>query len=138
MVWVTTEAFFVSTDICQPDVGTGFGAGTGCLGHDKGPFVSLQSFPQAGLFLSRKKILCRDRVCRGGVATKSFMSRPTDLPCVRDKAMGARTTGLGTRMNARTSGGAACATKPTTRKEHYYAHNKRDRDFIATETSLSR
>ena len=78
MVWVTTEAFFVMIEIFCPAlrqkfcVATRLGAGPG-LGHDKGLLVSQQSFPRAGPFLSRQKILCRDRVCRGGVAIESFL-----------------------------------------------------------------
>ena len=75
--------------------------------------MSLQSFPKAGLFLSRQKILCRYKVCRGGVATESFLSRPTDQACARNRALGAHTIGLGIHMSARTSGGAARATEPT-------------------------
>ena len=42
-------------------VATGFRAGTGCLGSDKGPLMSRQSFPKAGHS-------CRDR--RFYVATR--------------------------------------------------------------------
>ena len=43
--------------------------------------MSLQSFPQAGLFLSRQKILCRDRVCKGGVAKEFLVA--TNRPGLR-------------------------------------------------------
>ena len=68
------QTFICSVSRQKFNVATGFRAGTWCLGHDKGPLVSQQIFPKAGLFLSRQKILCCDRVCRGGDATKSFLS----------------------------------------------------------------
>ena len=50
---MATKAFFIATDIGQPDVATGFWARTGCLGPDKGPLVSRQGFPKVGLSLLR-------------------------------------------------------------------------------------
>ena len=53
-----------------------------CLGRDNGQFVSKQSFPKGGPFLSRQKTLCRDRVSKGGVATRCF-SIATHRPGLR-------------------------------------------------------
>ena len=80
------------------------------LGPDKGPLVSRQSLQKAGPFLLRQKILCRDRVYGGGVATESFLSRTIYQAYERDKSLGVRTTGLGTRTNESTKEGAARAT----------------------------
>ena len=49
---------------------------------------------------------------------ESFLSRPIDLACVRDKSLGAHTTGLGTRMSTSTSGGATHVIEPTARTTH--------------------
>ena len=82
MVWVTIGAFSIATKIFSPvslkkicaAKGFGFGAGIRCLGCGKGPLVLRQSFLKVGSFLLRQKILCHDRVCKGGVATESFLS----------------------------------------------------------------
>ena len=52
------------------------------LCRDNGQFVSQQSFPKGGPFLSRQKTLCRDRVSKGGVATRCF-SIATHKPGLR-------------------------------------------------------
>ena len=115
---MATEAFSVAIEIFGPAsrhkfcVTTRFGTGNRCLGRDKGPLVLRQSFPKAGPFLSRHKTLCHDRVSQGGVAIKSFLSRPTNQAYALDIAMVTRTTSLGKCMSAHTSSGAGPVTKP--------------------------
>ena len=46
--------------------------------------------------------------------TECFLSRPTDQAYACDRALGACTTGLGSRMSERTSGDAVRATELTT------------------------
>ena len=92
------KAFWPCVAIGFPSILGGLGSGRGFLCRDRDfwpcvvteilcrdriwgwdrVFGSRQSFPKAGSFLLRYKILCRDRVCWGGVAAESFMSQPTD------------------------------------------------------------
>ena len=139
-------------------VAIGFRARTWCLGRNKGSLMSRQSLPKAGPIpvrvLSRQgfaidRDFCRDRVLRGGVVTKSFLSRPIDQAFPRDRVLGAHTTGLGTC----TSGGFAHTTDELCRdkkfsvatdflqflsRQRFYVVTGFTRHFFMTENSLSR
>ena len=141
MVWVATKAFSIMAKNFGPPsqhkfcVGIGFGAGTRCLGRDKGPLVSRQSFPKGGTFLSRSKNLCRDRVFEDGVVTGCFS-------VVTHKALGAHDRPGHTREHAHQR--RYCAQDRAARvhsaRDLAYdcAHDRRDRDSFTIETSLSR
>ena len=83
--------------------------------------MSRHSFPKVGPFLSRQKTLYCDRVSKGGVATESFLSQPSNQAYTHDRALGAHnralgphTISLGTCMSTHTSDGVTRATVRTT------------------------
>ena len=82
---------------------TGFPSILGSLGHDRG-------------------FLCHDRVSKGGVATKCFLSQPIDQACMRNSWALMTSQGTNTGSNA-------------VREIEPYAHTTRDRRMTACTTA---